>query len=61
MEPLFESRFYCNHRMMAEFYRKIGTGPRYPVVALGAAVACGLALYSRIMASWRKRHVRCCT
>lgn len=46
MEPLFESRFYCNHRMMAEFYRKIGIGPRYPVVALGAAVACGLALYS---------------
>lgn len=46
MEPLFESRFYCNHRMMAEFYRKIGTGPRYPVVALGAAVVCGLALYS---------------
>lgn len=46
MEPLFESRFYCSHRMMAEFYRKIGTGPRYPVVALGAAVTCGLALYS---------------
>ena len=46
MEPQFASRFYRSHRMMAEFYRKIGTGPRYPVVALGAAVVCGLALYS---------------
>ena len=37
MEPLFENRFYGTHRMMAEFFRKYGVGPRPAVVAIGAA------------------------
>jgi hypothetical protein len=38
MEPLFENRFYGTHRMMAEFFRKYGVGPRPVVTAITAAV-----------------------
>ena len=34
MEPKFEIQYYINHQTLAEFYRKIGTGPRYPWIAL---------------------------
>lgn len=32
MEPLFEVRYYDNHKMIAEFARKYSIGPRMPVL-----------------------------
>ena len=46
MEPKFEIRFFCDHKMLAEFSRKMVTGPRLPAVIFGAAAYAFLALYS---------------
>ena len=40
MEPRFEIRYTTNQKILREFYRKIGTGPRYPTVI---AVLVGFA------------------
>ena len=32
MEPLFESRFYSNRKMLTEFARKYAVGPRPPIL-----------------------------
>ena len=34
MEPLFEVRYYDNHKMIAEFARKYSIGPRMPVLVV---------------------------
>ena len=34
MEPLFEVRYYDNHKMIAEFARKYLLGPRMPVLVV---------------------------
>lgn len=52
MEPEFEVKYVCTHSMLAEFYRKIGTGPRYPTVALVAAGMVGLYYYCVSKGTW---------
>lgn len=46
MEPRFEIRYTANKKMLREFYRKFGSGPRYPTVVMMAVVFTGLTLYS---------------
>lgn len=46
MEPRFEIRYTANKNMLREFYRKFGSGPRYPIAVMMAAVFTGLTLYS---------------
>lgn len=46
MEPKFEIRFTTNQKILREFYRKIGTGPRYPVVAAMVLFLAAMVLYS---------------
>lgn len=46
MEPQFEIRYTANRKMLREFYRKIGTGPRYPTVIAVLVGFAGLILYS---------------
>lgn len=46
MEPRFEIRYTTNQKILREFYRKIGTGPRYPIVIAELAFFAGLIFYS---------------
>lgn len=46
MEPRFEIRYTTNQKILREFYRKIGTGPRYPTVIAELAFFAGLVLFS---------------
>ena len=46
MEPRFEIRYTANQKILREFYRKIGTGPRYPTVIAELAFFAGLIFYS---------------
>lgn len=46
MEPQFEIRYTANKKMLREFYRKFGSGPRYPTAVVMALVFVGLTLYS---------------
>lgn len=46
MEPQFEIRYTTNQKILREFYRKIGTGPRYPTVIAELAFFAGLIFYS---------------
>lgn len=46
MEPRFEIRYTTNQKILREFYRKIGTGPRYPTVIAELAFFAGLIFYS---------------
>lgn len=46
MEPRFEIRYTANKNMLREFYRKIGTGPRYPTVIAVLVGFAGLILHS---------------
>ena len=46
MEPRFEIRYTTNQEILREFYRKIGTGPRYPTVIAELAFFAGLVLFS---------------
>ena len=41
MEPAFENRYYSNHRMLTEFFRKYTVGPRPLTVIL----CCGIFLF----------------
>ena len=45
MEPRFEIRYTANQKILREFYRKIGTGPRYPTVIAGLVFFAGLIFY----------------
>ena len=46
MKPQFEIRYTVSKNMLREFYRKFGSGPRYPTVVMMAMDFTGLALYS---------------
>lgn len=46
MEILFENRYTSTHKRLAEFYRKLGTGPRMPTVVLTFVFFAGITLYS---------------
>lgn len=46
MESRFEIRYTTNQKILREFYRKIGTGPRYPIVIAELAFFAGLIFYS---------------
>ena len=46
MENLFENRFYCNHKMFAEFARKYSIGPRPVIVCIVAAIYAYFVLKS---------------
>jgi len=46
MEPIFEIRYVCNRKMLTEFYRKLGTGPRYLTVILETAFLLFVTWYS---------------
>lgn len=46
MDPVFEIRYVCNRKMLTEFYRKLGTGPRYLTVLLEIVFIIGIILYS---------------
>lgn len=46
MEPQFEIRYTTNQKILREFYRKIGTGPRYPTVIAVLVGFAGLIFYS---------------
>ena len=46
MESQFEIRYTVSKNMLREFYRKFGSGPRYPTVVMMAVVFTGLTLYS---------------
>ena len=45
MEPRFEIRYTTNQKILREFYRKIGTGPRYPTVIAVLVGFAGLIFY----------------
>lgn len=46
MESRFEIRYTTNQKILREFYRKIGTGPRYPTVIAVLVGFAGLIFYS---------------
>ena len=46
MEPLFEMRYFANQRILTEFYRKHGTGPRPPILILCAVIYSFFVIYS---------------
>lgn len=46
MEPRFEIRCTTNQKILREFYRKIGIGPRYPTVIAVLVGFAGLIFYS---------------
>lgn len=46
MEPRFEIRYTANQKILREFYRKIGIGPRYPTVIAVLVGSAGLIFYS---------------
>lgn len=46
MEPQFEIRYTTNQKILREFYRKIGIGPRYPTVIAVLVGFAGLIFYS---------------
>lgn len=46
MEPRFEIRYTTNQKILREFYRKIGIGPRYPTVIAVLIGFAGLIFYS---------------